>query len=552
MDTGISDQRWIALDLASEAALRELGVEPVLPASFYDMESYNRISMEIYRSVMDAFSDCSTHLSDVGASKYLNIPAAFFHEILRILCAYYFKRYELDSLTEQFSDINTDGVRKGVQNTPYVDYDFVLDPVEPGRLQTSKDPSNLRSLMRVGRRLTDAVGNIGSLTGNSDFLLTTCGCPIDLRRLKTNLNGGGGKWSLQTLRPSDVRIVIPDVPAQLDSLKTRMGELSKRLDLKTPSQLFDVVSAWVRQHLVPKYSQPLKCDLLLIGSPVHPSARLAAARAKSESIPVVSVLHGESGGIVDEPVFGYGENTFMDTVVGYGEEACEKASDGEFTNSLFGDPVPHVPSSSTSVSRIYTSDSVRLLSEIESPTFMYVPTAFTGSGRYGPYRDIHDVAYHVWEAELMTLMGKQFPGRVVWKHHPTGLPSNEPSVPGVQIISGRWFEDMIEEPDVFLFDYLSTGFTQAAATSNPIIYLDIGFRNPTPSAKEALIDRSLYVKADITDPAAALRQAFEQSSKRCVNRYSYNFSLVKDSGPRESVIAETVQNMVGSGRQATR
>jgi hypothetical protein len=99
---------------------------------------------------------------------------------------------------------------------------------------------------------------------------------------------------------------------------------------------------------------------------------------------------------------------------------------------------------------------------------------------------------------------------------------------------------MINEPDVFVFDYVSTGFTQAAATSKPIIYLDIGLRNLTPPAKKAVVERTLYVSADSSNPADALRLAFEQSSKKCVNRYSDNFSLVRDAGPRDAVIADSV------------
>ena len=491
-------------------------------------------------------------LDQAGDSKYLNLPAVFFHEILRILCAYYFKRHELAYISDHYA-ISTTCIPSGIPpRSPYVDYDFVLNPVLPESPQALL-PSNPRvSAKRTASELRDRVVRLPLLGGvhGVQKLLYSCMVPADFRHMtrKLNANQNGNRWGVRVLRPERARIALPHLDKQLDILKSKLAGLCTKLDLDTPGNLFKLVELWIRTYTVKRHPEPWRADLLLTGSTTTLENRLWAARAKSEGTPVVNVFHGEACGVQDEPVFGYGENTFVDKVVGYGETGCALSTSSEFLTSLFGDPITYVPSASEGARKLYTATPVQSLSELPSPRFMYVPTAFTGSGNYGPYRSPpHDVAYLQWQRGLVANIAEQFPGRVIWKQYPAKTQPAGLLVPGVAVIEKQRFEQVMGKADVFVFDYLSTAFTLAAATSKPIIYLDVGMRNITEAAMAALRDRCIYVTADLQNPQEAFQQAMRLSEKRCQNVYTSSFSIPSDPRARYEVIADVIIDTANSG-----
>ena len=133
-------------------------------------------------------------------------------------------------------------------------------------------------------------------------------------------------------------------------------------------------------------------------------------------------------------------------VVGYGDVGCALAADGMYLKSLFSDAVTYVPSTSAKSEQLYDQVSPKRLSDVKSPRFMYAPTSFIESGRYGPYRDMHDVAYMQWQTGLMSYAGELYPGKVTWKPHvkeKTGIAP--PQISGVNVLTGMSFEEVIDE-----------------------------------------------------------------------------------------------------------
>lgn len=544
----MSKDLWIALDIQGLLELERGGARPTVPTIFYDTEAYNRIALEIYRSLLGAFSDCDALLSRAGTSKYLNLVAVFFHEILRVLCAFYYKRLELDYILAQYPVDGPHFVKRASPTCPYVDYDFVVNPTLPISGQALVSDSYGSGAKKLVRQLVYRVkaSTISWSLNRDQSWLYASSVDLDLRHLMKSLNGNedGLRWGIRVLRPAQAKIVLPHLEAQFESLKASVFELPKKLGLAAPDNLFEVVKLWIRSYLADKYTGHWRPDVLLTGSPVNPETRLAAARAKAEGIPVVSILHGESTGVLDEPVFGYGENTFVDTVVGNGDAGCAQAAGGDYGNSLYDEPVSYVPAASPRVKRLHTGTAIPKLSQLDSPRYMYVPTSFTGSGRYGPYRDIHDVAYLEWQRGVLACAAKQFPGRVLWKQHPSDKRKLDGSPIGVTLVS-KEFEDALEAADVFIFDYISTAFTLAAGTSKPIVYFDIGLRNLTPSAMRAVKARCMYVRVDPLQPEAAWRCALDHVDKRCVDNYTSQFCLAADARPRGEVIAGTILQAAG-------
>jgi hypothetical protein len=546
------DEVCIPLDLKSLQALQQAGARAHVPPPFYDNEIYNRISFDVYHTLLDALSECGVVLEDAGTSKYLNLVGVFFQELLRILCAYAFKRYELDYLADKYG-VSLDELKGGTPSSyPYVDYDFVANPacdIPPMPFESGKRLFDARQL---ARQLLDLRGKL-NLSGKRRLQLAgTSNVQSDIREVAGCLNGQGNTvWDVRVMRPGQARIHIPHFDEQFRILEANLCKLFEKLGMTLPDSLISIIEQRIKplvRWCDDKQGPP---DVLLTGSLVHPEARVTAAHMKSLGVPVLSVFHGEACGAHDEPVFGYGENTYADAVVGYGDTGCALAANGEYSSSLFGDPVRYIPSTSGKVNDLHREEAVKRLADIESPRFMYVPTSFIESGRYGPYRDMHDVAYLDWQKELLDYAGEQWPDRVFWKPHIKERSEfAPPRIDGVQLILDTSFEEVIHDADVFIFDYVSTAFTLAAATNKPIIYLDIGLRNIAQPVMKDIIDRCIYVKADPQKSREALDSALKQADKQCVNRYSTNLSISSDKRPRNVIIAETLSGLVKQDSRA--
>ena len=83
----------------------------------------------------------------------------------------------------------------------------------------------------------------------------------------------------------------------------------------------------------------LGLDALLTGTTLDLHSRIFSARANAEGVPVVGMLHGGACGVLDEPVFGYGENAFSDTLIGYGVEGSNSVASSIYSKSLYGENV---------------------------------------------------------------------------------------------------------------------------------------------------------------------------------------------------------------------
>jgi hypothetical protein len=340
-------------------------------------------------------------------------------------------------------------------------------------------------------------------------------------------------------------VFLPNAERQFRLLEGRADDLFRDLHLAIPQNLKHLLRDWLGRFMTTKPDTGRLPDALLTGSLLEPSARVIAARMKSRGVPVTSVFHGDSCGVQDEPVFGYGENSYADVVVGYGQTGCDLAVSNTNSASLFGSAPQYVSSSSPVAARLYRGPSVRRLSEIESPRIMYVPTSLTGSGRYGPYRDMHDCAYLQWQLHLLRALREVLPASAVtWKRHAKEHVSlSLPAIEGVKT-SDQPFDQVIGDADVFVFDYVSSAFSQAAATDKPIILVEIGFRNIAPTAMNAIDARCIRVNADPARPVEALRAAIDRSAKLCVNTYTEAFSIAPGSSSRTESAASAIRSAV--------
>ena len=546
-DGTLSDDTWIPLDLKSLLDLQRADAKLHVPSLFYDNETYNRISFEIYYGLLGAFAECGELLENSNASKYLNLVGVFFQEILRILCAYCFKRYELEHLRAQYGVDFDDLATSAPSSFPYVDYDFVINNTADITLPLFEPKKRFIDGRQLARKLLDTLNRPKLSRGKKSTLglLCTAGIQLDIPKLRNCLNEQGEySWDVRIMRGRQARVAIPHFAEQFAILEANLTKLGDKLNMGLPQSIVKILEWRTRRWIDGGGKENYRPDVLLTGSLADQEARVVAASMKSYGVPVASIFHGEACGAHDEPIFGYGENTLNDVVIGYGEAGCLLAADGEYSSSLYDDPVTYIPSTSSKANELFTRREPTRLSDIPSPRFMYLPTSFIDSGRYGPYRDMHDVGYMQWQMGLMANAGEMFPDRMVWKPHiKETVDVQFPKIPGVTVLMERRLEDLIDHVDAFMFDYVSTAFTIATATAKPIIFFDIGLRNISSEAMNYIRDRCIYVQASPEQPGNALREAVKLADKRCVNRYTPKLSLSNDRRPRYEVIAESVYRL---------
>ena len=113
--------------------------------------------------------------------------------------------------------------------------------------------------------------------------------------------------------------------------------------------------------------------------------------------------------------------------------------------------------------------------------------------------------------------------------------------PIVDILTKPDFIDVIQEPDIFIFDYPSTAFALAAATSKAIIYFDIGLRNLKPGALDSIKERCVYINGAAIDAQSLVLRAYQERDKQCKNTYTPRYSLSKNPREREHILIELIK-----------
>ena len=363
--------------------------------------------------------------------------------------------------------------------------------------------------------------------------------------LDMNSSKGRGSWRIELLRGKSPRVYVPYFDDQINVVRRHINLLSHKLGIPIPAELWEIIHSRMSMYVSRKPVRTLGLDALLTGTTLDLHSRIFSARAKAEGVPVVGMLHGGACGVLDEPVFGYGENAFSDTLIGYGVEGSNSVASSIYSKSLYGENVKCLPSDSLEISRVYSENTIPLIDSLTRPRFMYVPTVYSGTeGRYGPFRDMHDIAYMEWQHSLINLFANEHAGRMIWKGHPKDRTEVDIDVRGVIVARHSKFEEMLDDADIYVFDYISTAFNVAAATSNPIIYFDIGLRNINENALKAIKERCVYVKADPRNPEKAYKDLSGVITKQCINSYTRRFSLSPDTPKRAEVIASVVEGFI--------
>lgn len=558
-----ADAEWLALDLPHFLHLQAAGMEPTLPDILFDTRVHNETAASIVGSLEAAARECALMLRERGHSPHLNLVSVFFGEILKVLCSAMFMELELDAVLGTDDVVVLKGSDLAASRVQFLTYQQLvgsfggLQFVGPAHPKTRLRRRIFDAALRMARRLQ---GDI--LAERTVLVGANAPHPHRLARA-TRWTGAQNRIRFRRSPKACEQLWIPDYDRQLHVLKACILQVRAGLQpqrLSTPlggSELLEMALSRIRPRLTREPGPRIDGDALVVGSLSNIRARIPAAHARSRRIPVVGVWHGDAFGIYDEPVVGVGEAAFADAIVGYGTESDLTDFDAGPWQTELADCRRAVPSSAPRVRKLHTGEPIPRICDIPEPRLLYAPTCLSGTWRYGPYRDMHDLAYLQWQRGLMRAFGCVFEDRITWKLHPNdkmlGPEHHAPlAVPGVRLRQKEPFETLIESVDVFVFDYVSTSFSHAAATSKPIVYFDIGLRNLSHAARAAVLERCVCVPADPRNPEAAFRSFLSRLDRKCRHEFVSRFCLSPDPRSRIEIVADTIVELLEGDSQAGR
>jgi hypothetical protein len=470
-------------------------------------------SITIYKYLLDEHQfQCKENGTQV------TLVGVFFHDLQKILSSFIFRTVEFDFglALPQVRSVKC-------EQLPYIDFYDIQSRAELDLAtknfgvkanSTFLDFFNFRwlaqKLLEVGSGLINPRGKkLAVLEFQGDVKLVC----IELVRL-------GYRLYFPNKEP---KLYIKNYESQLQSLAKVVERLGQQICVNSQfGELYRICDAHIRNRLK---HQPdsLAFDYLLTGTLCKLENRaIAATHFEDPACHVVTVHHGyaSSVGVFNEPVFGYGECAYANVIVHPGK--ASSAIEPQNYNHPMTSVDRFQGASSEFLAKIFQPTcSIPKLSSLTNPKFMYVPTSFSGLETYGPFRSISDFLYFDWQLFLQSAVRD-----LVIKIHPKGYTIEPES--RINLIREP-FQRVYEQADVFIFDYISSSFSIAAATSKPIIFFDVGVRNLTGSALEKIKKRCMYIDLRHKWPCMSATELWqcidEKCDQQCENEYTPEFSV---------------------------
>jgi|SaaInlStandDraft_4_1057021.scaffolds.fasta_scaffold12787_3 hypothetical protein len=530
-------KKEIPLDLKNLKGVNSENLRKDYPSEFFNIDFYNNISFVIYKHLNLAFENANQLLINNNQNKFNNLVALFYHHINAILCSYFFSKLEL----EMIIDKNFKGLFDSEQKQWSISYSQIIS-----------NNYNFLTINKIGfkekiKALINFFDKPENKTINPKVFLHP-GCSINLDQIIKILDDKQISVS-NDVKVFDKKINIKLFYEQLSVLKNEIFQIFNIINVKGTKneipmeKIFDIIDSRIREHVSSESITKYNFDFVALDSLGDLDSRKIAMQCRLQNIPVMSLAHGESS-IIDEPLFGPVELTYCNYYISYGEKSCDSLTNGKYTKSLFNDDVKIIPSNSNQVFSLFKNKTIKKISDINSARIMYVPTSFNGNARYGPFRDIHDIAYYSWQYELIKSIKSEFqPKEIFLKYHPKDRFNFYLDIPELEVIKNGNFSDNIDKSDLFIFDFPGSAFSLALATSKPVIYFDIGFRNLSEKALDDIKDRCIYIKSNPIESDIDFIDIRTKLYNEKVNNFTESFCLGDLNKSREETVSNTIYNI---------
>jgi len=225
-----------------------------------------------------------------------------------------------------------------------------------------------------------------------------------------------------------------------------------------------------------------KSDFLLVGTNAKLENRVTSANYLLNRRQVISFNHANYNTlIIDEPHQEYAEHAFCTYYVDYG--SIKKQTKFFKTNFLFPKKIIHLNNS--------TINKIALSSDIKDK-IIYLPDAFNGGERHGPYRDMNDKKYYKFQKKLLNSKKN-----ILLKTHPKtkslyidNLKHNAKKILSDDLLF------LLKKYKLFIVDRISQAFFRIACSDAKILYLNIGRRKIKKEILKEIKKRAYVVNID--------------------------------------------------------
>jgi len=495
------------------------------PESFVSyIQRDNKDSLKIFNELVLAH--------EISLNAYpteINIMGIYFVDILKILTLVLFKEKELGFGIEP----NGKFVNRRLDAWPYIGYDDIRYGCEKKQKVFGKNPCMKQKKSRL---VLQALVNFRYLARTPSISIALASPKIDYGsnllwsetpRVKTNLIIAKQGW-----------FAVPKLHEQIELLKDQIIKV-----MKNNNYIFstDLMTFLIENHIKAdcsegQYNAKLDSDALVLRCGNELINRMLSVAAIQQNIPVVNIMHGEGFGVYDEPIAsGYGEQMYSNAILGYGKRITSIQGTYKFKIKK---GVSYIPSNGVNAYKYYQPE-FSGVKHNKKINYYYYPTTLRGaSHRFGPYMDTVDSLYLLWQESLFTMFGDA----IKIKAHPKEKYSMSYTFPMVETINGS-FEDLLDEIDVFVFDFIGTAFNEACATSKPVIYFDLGIKNINFDALIWIKERTIYFNAKDGLPSLdEIQERIRFSTME--NTYTNKFSLCGTGQSRAESLRDGLMDLL--------
>ncbi|MES2294532.1 MAG: hypothetical protein V4527_14610 [Pseudomonadota bacterium] len=501
--------------------------DATLPSSvnqFYaTVGDINGRALRVYEHLLAAAEICNP-----AAPPFKNLTIVFFHVLQRFFTAYLYRT------TEHANGLCTPELL-GATNLdfPYWDYQNIRQGLDVSTCRYPVFPQANRWGMRRIARAASAVSGISGRRGKRIAIFPTF---LNASRLATSLLRKGHRLVFPDISGISGIAMSEQWPFLVSALRPLMNELN--MTTLVQESAIKLLHNYM-QACITEECKASGWDIAVTGSMLTIEYRLMGAEARSRGLPLFVPIHGDADGFLDEPWSGYGEATYPTHLLSFGNHGDDLRRNSRYARSLLGEIPQSIPTSSPFIiGKLWSPDrEIRRADNISANRILYIPTSYPLFQSYGPFHSAPDFLYRQWQQALCTA----FPNLTI-KEHPTNIDSGQ-TVPCPAPKDFRPLEEAILDYDAYILDYISTGLNLALATDKPVIYFDIGIRNPTAAASAAISQRCIYVRPDSFDPRAIRKSVLEQIDLEKSDAFTPEFSVGTSRRSREEIFSNVLDSL---------
>ena len=434
-----------------------------------------------------------------------NLIHVFFHDLMK-----YFSSYIINLETNDKYELI---------NFPFVNKEYAQKPYKINHFPKLKQTSYYNIILfRISCIIAYLLKKI---LGYKIFLISKkSGYSIDIRKLFYK-GLFSGKFILIPVYESRL---INDYSEQAELLEKCVLELCVKLKIRNKyiftKNFINYIGAYSKFANDNFYNFIISKSNLLIGTTAKTINRIHAINFRNNKRKVIIISHGlHDFHILNDPIRAYAEVGPADYVFSYGKGQLKY---GKYNKPIKGQDPKYIYRTSDIINNIYKGKIV-YHKTIDDAKILYVPTAFHGGQRYGPFRDLSDKEYLDWQNKLISAQ------KLTVKTHPKD-----------QVLIGqRKFAkinkmsllEAIKLFDIFVIDHLSTASAILFATNKPIIYFDLGTQNINHEVSKIIKKRVYYFNYKFKKISIrSLKKDFKsynQNALEKINNYTENYSIRK-------------------------